>query len=107
MSAELSIREQPDTEAIGAQVRSGLDQSCDELRRQLETEAARVLSAATSINFTFSDGDRPAREAPRPRIEPYLTQHEIDSRPPKLKRRVLRRLRQRFISRALLRVDSF
>lgn len=92
--------------AFGDQLRAKLDSRRDELRRELEAEAARLLTDATSIRFTLSD-DRPAREVPQPKIERHLTQFEIDARPPKLKRRALKQLRARFISRALLKVDSY
>lgn len=60
----------------------------------------------THIRF-FLEDERPVKEVPKPQVERHLTQHEIDARPQKLKRSVLKRLRCRFISKALLRVDSY
>lgn len=54
----------------------------------------------------FIEEERPKKEVGALKVERHLTQHEIDARPQKLKRRTLKRLRRRFISKALLRVDS-
>lgn len=94
-------------ETIGEKMHRALNLKHEEIRRELEAEAAHLLTDATPIRFTLSDEGRTAREVPRPQIERHLTQFEIDSRPPKLNRRVLTQLRRRFISRALLRVDSY